>query len=98
MNFKNFCLSLILIVLLLSCTTKQIYNNPLIIKGGTIIDVSNNGTSSNDLANKAIIIKADTIFKIVEANAISDKQEHVIDATGKYILPGLTDGFAVINN
>ncbi len=86
------------ITLFLSCTQKKIYHNALVIKNGTIIDVSNNGASTNDLNGKAIIIKADTIAAIVDASTISDKQQHLIDATGKYILPGLTDGFTVINN
>ncbi|HHC79405.1 MAG TPA: hypothetical protein ENK46_05945 [Flavobacteriia bacterium] len=86
------------ITLFLSCTQKKIYNNALVIKNGTIIDVSNNGASTNDLNGKAIIIKADTIAAIVDASTISNKQQRLIDATGKYILPGLTDGFTVINN
>ncbi len=98
MDIKNLFTYLLLITLSFSCSTKQTYKDALIIKGGTIIDVSNNGTSLNDLINKAIIIKADTIFKIVDATLISDTQEHIIDASGKYIMPGLTDGFAIINN
>lgn len=98
MHCKNISISILLINLLFSCTTKQIYDDVLIIKGGIIIDVSNNGTSINDLTNKAIIIKADTIFKIVDVSSLSDNQPNIIDASGKYILPGLTDGFAVINN
>ncbi|MCH7524550.1 MAG: amidohydrolase family protein [Bacteroidetes bacterium] len=96
-NIKVF-FTLLSIMLLLSCSTKQTFDDALIIKGGTIIDVSNNGTSFNDLTDKAIIIKADTIFKIVDAASISDAQDNVIDALGKYIMPGLTDGFAIINN
>lgn len=98
MNYKNLSLLFLTIIVLFSCLTKQIYEDALIIKGGTIIDVSQNGTSLNDLIDKAIIIKADTIFKIVNAAEISEAQENVIDASGKYIIPGLTDGFAVINN
>ncbi len=86
------------ILLFLSCNQKQTYNDALIIKGGTIIDISQNGTSTNDLTDKAIILKADTIFAIIDASTLSDTQQNVIDATGKYILPGLTDGFTVINN
>jgi len=70
----------------------------MIIKGGTILDLSNNGTSKKDIKNKAILIKGDTIFDIVEMETISNEQENVIDGTGKFIIPGLTDGFAVINN
>ncbi len=98
MNCKYTCFSLLLITLVLSCSTKQIYDNALIVKGGTIIDVSDNGTSLNDLIDKAIIIKSDTIFKIIEVSSLSSKQDNIIDATGKFIMPGLTDGFAVINN
>jgi hypothetical protein len=98
MNFKNTLLILLIIIASISCSKKQIYKDALIIKGGTIIDVSNNGKSNNDLSNKAIIIKADTIFKIVEIESLSEEQPSIIDASGKYIMPGLTDGFAVINN
>jgi len=95
---KQLTLVLFIAYLLISCSEKQLYDDGLIIKGGTIIDVSQNGTSTNDLTDKAIIIKADTIFKIIDVVTLSSKQENVIDATGKFILPGLTDGFAVINN
>lgn len=76
----------------------QIYKDALLIKGGTIIDLSKNGKSDKDITDKAIVIKADTIFAIIPASDISEKQVNIIDAKGKYIIPGLTDGFAVINN
>lgn len=87
----------ITILLLFSCQQKK-YKDALVIKGGTIIDVSNNGTSTKDLTNKAIIIKGDTIFKIIDALEIAKNQPNIIDAKGKFITPGLTDGFSVINN
>ncbi len=88
------------VVTFMSCSENntKIYEVDLIIKGGTILDLSNNGLSTNDLQNKAILIKADTIFGIVDAATISSEQKNIIDATGKFITPGLTDGFAVINN
>ncbi len=95
---KQLTIILFIVSLLISCTKKQIYEDAIIIKGGTIIDVSQNGTSTNDLTDKAIIIKGDTIFAIIEASALSDTQQNIINATGKYMLPGLTDGFTVINN
>ena len=88
---------LLLLVFITSCK-ETIYKDALIIKGGTILDLSKNGTSTNDLTNKAIVIKADTIFKIIDILKINPDQPNVIDATGKYITPGLTDGFTVINN
>jgi len=95
---KQVFLLLFITSLLISCNKKQIYDDALIIKGGTIIDLNQNGTATNDLTNKAIIIKADTIFAIVDTVSLSKEQENIIDATGKYIIPGLTDGFTVINN
>lgn len=89
---------LLLFVTIISCKQKHIYKDALILKGGTIIDVSKNGNSTNDLNNKAIIIKSDTIFDIISMEELNDKQPNVIDANGKFITPGLTDGFAVINN
>jgi len=90
----------VIIGLLQSCThpNKTVYKDALIIKGGTILDLSKNGTTTNDLKDKAIVIKADTIFDIVKASQLSKKQPNIIDATGKYIMPGLTDGFTVLNN
>jgi len=84
---------------LISCNNNStIYKGALIIKGGTIIDLSNQGKSLNDQTEKAVIIKADTIFAIVSLSDISEDQKNVINAKGKYIIPGLTDGFTVINN
>ena len=84
----------------ISCSENKttIYDVDIIIKGGTILDLSKNGLSSKDLLNKAILIKGDTIFDIVDIETLSNKQENIIDATSKFIIPGLTDGFTVINN
>lgn len=90
---------LILILLTtLSCKQNSLYNDAFIIKNGTILDLSNNGKSQNDLKDKAIIIKSDTIFDIVAISQIPKNYQNTIDAKGKYIMSGLTDGFAVINN
>ena len=95
---KKITIFSIVILLFQSCSKPHNYEADLIIKGGVIIDLSNNGLSNNDLLNKAVIIKADTIFDIVDASKISKDEKNVLDATGKFIIPGLTDGFAVINN
>ncbi len=91
---------LTLLLLLSGCTkeNQQKITADLIIKNGTIIDLSDTGKNNNDLKNKAILIRSDTIFDIIDAGKIPENQGNVIDAAGKYIIPGLTDGFAVINN
>ncbi|MFK5889253.1 MAG: hypothetical protein QM486_00815 [Flavobacteriaceae bacterium] len=99
-NYFKLLLVFVLIALIQGCKqqNKSFYKDALVVKGGTIIDVSNNGISTNDLKDKAVIIKADTIFAIVDASQISKKQPNVINARGKFIMPGLTDGFTVLNN
>ena len=89
-----------LLLFFIGCTTNKtkIYPVDLVIKGGTILDLSDLGKSNKDLKNKAILINADTIFDIVDVATISKDQKNIIDATGKFIMPGLTDGFTVINN
>ena len=89
-----------LLFFFISCSENKTtnYQADLIIKGGIILDLSNNGLSNKDLKNKAILIKGDTIFDIVDVQTLSNKQENIIDAAGKFIIPGLTDGFTVINN
>jgi hypothetical protein len=89
-----------LLFILQSCTSDKTKTYPvdLVIKGGTILDLSDQGKSNKDMINMAILINADTIFDIVDVASISKDQKNVIDATGKFIMPGLTDGFTVINN
>lgn len=90
----------IIILILIGCNqVKTIdYDVDLIIKGGTILNLSNQGKDTIDYKNKAILIKADTIYDIVDASSLSKSQKNIINATGKFIIPGLTDGFTVINN
>jgi hypothetical protein len=95
---KKYVLLIFTILLHISCNQKPTYDDALIIKNGLIIDLSNNGKSKNDLNGKAIIIKSDTIFDVVDANTIPKNHKNTIDAQGKYVMSGLTDGFAVINN
>ncbi len=62
--------------------------------------MSHYGQGSGDLANGFVLIHGDTI---VEAGAGEPQSPHpkdirTVDATGKFILPGLTDGFGVLNN
>lgn len=97
---KHYLFYISVALLFISCSQNKtiLYQADVIIKGGTILDLSKSGLSKNDIKNKAILIKADTIANIVDISSISKDQKNVIDATGKFIIPGLTDGFTVINN
>jgi len=74
-------------------------DNPIALVGATIIDVSNYGNQFRDLKNSLILFKNGKIFyadkydkRKIPANA------EIINVHGKYILPGLIDGFAILNS
>jgi hypothetical protein len=67
---------------------------PLVLAGGTVIDVSNWGHSAADLPNAVVIIQGGTIAEVGPSNLVQvPKGARVIDCTGKYIIPGLIDGY-----
>jgi len=79
---------------------KEASNDLILIKGGYIINANWKGIENDDIKNGYILIKKN---KIYEVGAYSDsitfpKNVQIIDANGKFIVPGLIDGFAVINN
>lgn len=71
-----------------------------LLQNATLIDVNNLGKSENDVSGACILIKNDHIEWVgpcAEKPEIPDGT-NIIDASGKYVLPGLFDGFAAINN
>src|ERR1700723_3504614 len=68
---------------------------PLVLAGGTIIDVSEWGHSAKDLEDAVVIVRDGRISEVGSRYAITiPKGARVLDCTGKFILPGLVDGFA----
>lgn len=68
---------------------------PLVLQGGTVVDVTNWGHSTNDIHNAVVIIQNGQIAEVdTAATAHIPKDARILDCTGKYILPGLIDGFA----
>ena len=72
---------------------------PLALVGGTLIDLTNWGRSARDLHDSIVIVDQG---KIVAVGARADlpipPNARVIDCTGKYLIPGLIDGFAGMNS
>ncbi len=68
---------------------------PLVLTGGTVVDVTGWGDSANDLRNAVVIVRGSLITDVGAAtNVTIPKGARIIDCTGKYLIPGLVDGFA----
>jgi hypothetical protein len=71
----------------------------LALTGGTVVDVTNWGDSARDLQNAVVLIGGGHITEVGPASSIAiPKGAQVIDCTGKFIIPGLVDGFAGLDS
>ena len=71
----------------------------LVLAGGTIVDVTDWGRSANDIQDSIVFIRDGHILAVgTRATLPSPKGSQVIDCTGKYLIPGLIDGFAGMNS
>src|SRR5271170_4769990 len=72
---------------------------PLVLAGGTIIDVTAWGHSANDIPDAIVYIRDGRILAVgPRASLPIPKGSRVIDCTGKYLIPGLIDGYAGMNS
>jgi Amidohydrolase family len=72
---------------------------PLVLVGGTVVDVTDWGTSAKDLQDAIVIVRDGRISDVGSRAAIPiPKEAKVIDCAGKYIIPGLIDGFTGMNS
>lgn len=97
---KTWYLPLFLILTISSCQNDNPDESYTLIKGGTLLELGELGTSSNDIKPAYILINGEKIEKFGKLTGKEDfpKSARVIVASGKYIIPGLIDGFAVLNN
>ena len=71
----------------------------LALVGGTVIDVADWGRSTADIEDAVVLVRDDVIVAVgpraeVEISADASR----LDISGLFVVPGLTDGFAAINN
>jgi Amidohydrolase family len=72
---------------------------PLVLAGGTLVDVTEWGHSAKDLQDAVVIVRDGRISEVGPRFAITiPKGARVIDCTGKFLIPGLVDGFAGMNS
>ncbi|HEY7114407.1 MAG TPA: amidohydrolase family protein [Thermoanaerobaculia bacterium] len=71
----------------------------VVLAGGTIIDVSNFGRSADDIRDGLVVIRGSRIAAAGSRNAIRVPEgARIVDVRGKYVVPGLTDGFAALGS
>jgi adenine deaminase len=67
------------------------------IVGATLIDVSNYGHSTNDIADSVVLIDDGRVVAVGSAMQITIPSGSTrIDANGKFLIPGLIDGFGAL--
>jgi hypothetical protein len=72
---------------------------PLVLTGGTVVDVTDWGRSAKDMPDAVVIVRDGRITDVGPRGAITiPKGARVIDCTGKFLIPGLVDGFAGMNS
>jgi len=71
----------------------------LALVGGTVIDTGDWGRSGADIDEAVVIVEGGEIVAVGPRDAVAvPAGARVVNAAGKYIVPGLVDGFAAINN
>lgn len=67
------------------------------IVGATLIDVSGYGRSTNDILNSVVLIEEGKIVAVGVASQVAIPPGSTrIDARGKFLIPGLIDGFGAL--
>lgn len=75
------------------------YAEKIALVGGTLIDVSNFGNSNKDLKDVIIIIEGKKITHVGDRDSVKiPKKARIVNIRGKFVLPGLIDGFASLDN
>lgn len=78
---------------------KQPASSPLVLAGGTVVDVSAWGHSAKDLPDAIVIVRDGRIIEVGSRMEVSiPKGARVIDCSGKFLIPGLVDGYSGINS
>ena len=72
---------------------------PVAIVGGTLVDLSNSGHSNHDTPEAVVLLDNEEILAVGPASQVTLPPHTTrIDAHGKFIIPGLIDGFGALHN
>jgi imidazolonepropionase-like amidohydrolase len=90
----NRMLFLFLAVLFSGLLKAQTSPTVLVLRGGTLVDVA----SGKEISDSTIVMQGDRIEQIGSGNRGIPEGAQIIDATGKWVIPGLIDSHAHAEN
>ncbi|UCB51741.1 MAG: amidohydrolase family protein [Candidatus Zixiibacteriota bacterium] len=77
----------------------SVHAETVALVGGTVIDVSSFGKSQSDIKSAVVLIEGEKITAVGSKDVVKiPKDARVIDVRGKYVVPGLIDGYAALDN
>jgi len=87
------------ILLLFFFAQSSAQDSIIVLKGATVIDVDNFGSSQQDIKNAVVIVSGNRIKEVGVAGHLKiPAGAKVLDVSGKYIVPGLIEGFGSVTN
>jgi dienelactone hydrolase len=94
-----FRLAILLAVLVTHGCSSAVVAQDTVIVGGTVVDVNGGGRQTHDIDDAVIVIRDSHLVAVGQRNDVAIPEgAHLIDARGKYIVPGLIDAFATLND
>jgi hypothetical protein len=88
-----------LIAVLFLAVALPAHGQTVALVGGTIIDLSDFGRSEADIEDGVILIDGQKITAVGSRSKMKIPADaRIIDIKGKYVLPGLIDGYAALDN
>jgi hypothetical protein len=92
----------VLTLLLVAVLAGSVQGKPahaIALVGGTVVDVSAFGASTQDTRDAVVVVEDGRITAVgPRRSTVIPRGAEAIDATGRFIVPGLNDVFATINN
>jgi hypothetical protein len=84
---------------LITCISPLTHSETIALIGGRAIDVSNFGDSHSDLEDVIVLSDGERISAVGSRDSIIIPEDaRIIDIRGKYIVPGLIEGFGIVKN
>jgi hypothetical protein len=98
-NRRTAAMALAALLVFTLCSASASDSKEIAVVGATLIDLSNYGRSSNDIADSVVLIANGKIVTAGPAAQVKIPATATrIDAQGQFLIPGLIDGFGALRN